>query len=555
MAAPPEETFSFVDRRCWLDEAASEVVDLLVVGGGITGAGVAREAALRGLSVVLLDRGDFASGTSSRSSKLIHGGIRYLAQGDIGLVREAARERSILRRIAPHLAQPVRMLIPASSRAGRMKLTAGLWTFEKLAGDVDDAGHDILNRSSAARLEPGLKPAAIAAGAIAFTEYTTNDARLTLETIKSAARSGARVANYAEVVAIRPDSGGGARATVHDLADDGRLEVRARCVVNAAGPWFDVVNQLVDAGAPRATQLTRGVHIVVPRDSLPVEHLVVLRAADGRSTFVVPSGSLVYIGTTDTLFEGPPGEPGVSAADVRYLLDSVAGTFSTAPGTADIIGVWSGVRPLLRADGKKPSEISRRDEIRIGPGPVVSIAGGKLTTYRRMAERVVQSVLELLRRQDCPGAGESALRPLVGGSMADQARMRVAATDSAEPQLVDRLWATYGIAAAGILDEIRESPAGGAGIGGLAELSVAEVEHAVRQEMAIELDDVLRRRSRVGMFRTAETCAAAADVAAIMGRALGWSASKIGRDVDAFRRERLRELLAARGDGAEVTTG
>ncbi len=245
----------------------------------------------------------------------------------------------------------------------------------------------------------------------------------------------------------------------------------------------------------------------------------------------------------------------MSAADVRYLLDSVAGTFSTAPGTADIIGVWSGVRPLLRADGKKPSEISRRDEIRIGPGPVVSIAGGKLTTYRRMAERVVQSVLELLRCQDCPGAVESALRPLVGGSMADQARMRVAATDSAEPQLVDRLWATYGIAAAGILDEIRESPAGGAGIGGLAELSVAEVEHAVRQEMAIELDDVLRRRSRVGMFRTAETCAAAADVAAIMGRALGWSASKIGRDVDAFRRERLRELLAARGDGAEVTTG
>lgn len=554
MAAAPEVTFSFVDRRRWLEEAASEVVDLLVIGGGITGAGVAREAALRGLSVVLLDRGDFASGTSSRSSKLIHGGIRYLAQGDIGLVREAARERSILRRIAPHLAQPVRMLIPASSRASRMKLATGLWTFEKLAGDVDDAGHDILNRSSAARLEPGLKPGAIAGGAIAFTEYTTNDARLTLETIKSAARSGARVANYAEVVAIRPDSDGGARATVHDLADDGRLEVRARCVVNAAGPWFDVVNQLVDAGAPRATQLTRGIHVVVPRDSLPVDHLVVLRAADGRSTFVVPSGSLVYLGTTDTLFEGPPSEPGVSIVDVRYLLDSVAGTFATAPGAADIIGVWSGVRPLLRADGKKPSEISRRDEIRVGPGPVVSIAGGKLTTYRRMAERVVQSVLELLRRQDCPGAGESALRPLVGGSIADQTRMRVTATDSAEPQLAERLWATYGIAAEGIFDEIRASPADGVGIGGLAELSVAEVQHAVRQEMAIELDDVLRRRSRAGMFRTAEACAAAADVAAIMGRALGWNAEKIERDVDAFRRQRLRELLAARGDGAQVTT-
>jgi glycerol-3-phosphate dehydrogenase len=225
-----------------------------------------------------------------------------------------------------------------------------------------------------------------------------------------------------------------------------------------------------------------------------------------------------------------------------------------APDVADIIGVWSGVRPLLRADGKKPSEISRRDEIRVGPGPVVSIAGGKLTTYRRMAERVVQSVLELLRRQDCPGAGESALRPLVGGSSADQARMRVTPTGSAEPQLAERLWATYGIAAEGILDEIRASPTRGVGIGGLAELSVAEVQHAVRQEMAIELDDVLRRRSRVGMFRTAEACAAAADVAAIMGRALGWNAEKIERDVAAFRRERLQELFAARGEGAEVTT-
>jgi glycerol-3-phosphate dehydrogenase len=171
-----------------------------------------------------------------------------------------------------------------------------------------------------------------------------------------------------------------------------------------------------------------------------------------------------------------------------------------------------------------------------------------------MAERVVQSDFELLRRQDCPPPGESALRPLAGGSITDQARIRTAMSDSNEPQLVERLWATYGIAAAGILDGIRASPARGAGVGGLAELSVAEVEHAVRQEMALELDDVLRRRSRVGMFRTAEACAAAADVAAIMGRALGWNAEKIERDVVAFRHERFRELLAARGDGPEVTT-
>lgn len=550
-----EEAFSFVERRRWLEAAAEGIADVLVVGGGITGAGVAREAALRGLSVVLLERGDFASGTSSRSSKLIHGGVRYLAQGDVGLVREAARERSILRTIAPHLAQPVRMLIPAPSRAGRAKLAAGLWAFEKLAGNVGDAGHEILTRSAAAKLEPGLRTNAVKGGAVAFTEYATNDARLTLETIKDAARYGARVANYAEVTAIRTESDGCMRAVVRDLAGDGRMEVRARCVVNAAGPWFDAVSRLIDSEARRATQLTRGIHVVLQRETLPVDHLVVLRAPDGRSTFAVPSGSLVYVGTTDTLFEGPPSEPGVSASDVRYLLDSVSETFDAAPGPADIVGTWSGVRPLLREDGKSPSEISRRDEIRVGPGPVVSIAGGKLTTYRRMAERVVEMVTKVLRCQDHGGIGESAKRALVGGSMAEQARARATAPKSADAELEERLWASYGVEAARILKEVRRSSGAGVPIAGLEDLCIAEVEHAVRQEMAMELDDVLRRRSRAGMFRTREACAAAADVAAVMAPILGWSEEKVQRDVETFRKQRLGELGSARGDRSKEQAG
>jgi glycerol-3-phosphate dehydrogenase len=550
-AEPREETFSFSDRRRWLEEAAAGIVDVLVVGGGITGAGVAREAALRGLSVVLLDQGDFASGTSSRSSKLIHGGVRYLAQGDIALVREAARERSILRSIAPHLARPLRMVIPAPSLAGRVKLAAGLWTFAKLAGDVDDAGHEILSHAEATMLESGLRPAAVAGGAIAFTEYATNDARLTLETVKTAARSGARVANYARVKALRRERAGGVRAAVQDLAADQDLEISARCVVNAAGPWFDAVNELLDTAAPKAMQLTRGIHIVFRRDVLPVANSVVLRAQDGRSTFVVPSGSVVYIGTTDTLFDGSPGEPGVSQDDVRYLLDSVAGTFSTTLRAEEIIGIWSGVRPLLRADGKKPSEISRRDEVRVGPGPVVAVAGGKLTTYRRMAERVIQSVLELLGRPDAPGAGESARRPLVGGSVTDQARLRETTAPLGEPEMEDRLWQTYGIAAAQILEEIRMSPEAGLPVDGLEDLSVAEIEHAIRYEMAIELDDVLRRRSRAGMFRTAEACAAAAPVGKIMAHALGWSTEKMERAVESFCNPRLSELRLARGEISE----
>jgi glycerol-3-phosphate dehydrogenase len=550
---PAGESFSLSDRRRWLEEAASGISDVLVVGGGITGAGVAREAALRGLSVILLDQGDFASGTSSRSSKLIHGGIRYLAQGDIGLVREAARERSILRGIAPHLARPLRMLIPAPSLAGRMKLAAGLWTFERLAGDVDDAGHEILSRASTAKLEPGLRAAAIAGGGIAFTEYATNDARLTLETLRSAAQSGARVANYAQVSSLRYEEEGGVRATVRDLVADGHLEIRARCVVNAAGPWFDAVNQLLDTNAPRATQLTRGIHIVVRRDALPVKHLVVLRAADGRSTFVVPSDSVVYIGTTDTLFEGLPGEPGVSQADVRYLLDAVAATFSTQLHATEIIGTWSGVRPLLRADGKKPSEISRRDEIRVGPGPVVAIAGGKLTTYRRMAERVVDAVLELLGRQDAPGAGQSAQRPLLGGSVVDQARAREIGPKLRQPKVEARLWDTYGVVAAHLVESIRSSPASGSPIDQLDDITVAEIDHAIRYEMAFGLDDVLRRRSRAGMFHTAQACAAAPAVANVMARSLGWNAQRIGLEVEKFCQPRLSELRLARGENSEET--
>ncbi len=537
--------FSYVERQEWLERAAESVADVLVVGGGITGAGVAREAALRGLSVVLVDRGDFASGTSSRSSKLIHGGIRYLAQGDVALVREAARERSILRKIAPHLARPVGMLMPAPSKATRVTLTAGLWTFARLAGGGDNADYRALDARATRAAEPLLRADCSAGGSVVFTEYATNDARLTLETLKSAAASGARVANYVGVDSLSVD-GAGVRATVTDRMRGSSFEIRARAVVNAAGPWFDAVHSLVDAGSATAMQLTRGIHLVVPQSALPTSHIVVLRAPDGRSTFVVPAGDFVYIGTTDTHFEGDAAEPGVSAADARYLLDSVAGTFSSAPTASDVVGTWAGVRPLLRQDGKKPSEISRRDEIRSGPGPVVSIAGGKLTTYRKMAERVVEAVVETLGGHANFAPGASAERALAGGSEDDQQKARGAAARSADARLADRLWSTYGLAAEDLLARIAADGKKADRMAGLDELTVAEVEHALSDEMALSLDDVLRRRSRLGMFRIESACNAAADVAAIMATRLGWSAERAAREVASFTDARTAELAEVR---------
>ncbi len=539
----PTTTLSSNFRRQALERAAEGVRDLVVVGGGITGAGTAREAALADMDTLLVDKGDFAGGTSSRSSKLIHGGVRYLAQGDVALVREAARERAVLRKLAPHLATPARMMMPVASRAGRMKMAAGLWTFERLAGESAEDKHDTLGRDDTMAREPGLRAASVA-GSVCFTEFVTDDARLTLENVRSAAGSGALVANYAGVTAIRED-GDNLVVDVRDAVTDETFSVRTRALVNAAGPWFDSVRGLADPNAGATVQLTRGIHLVVPIEKLPVRHIVVLRSPDGRPTFVVPRGDVAYIGTTDTHYEGEPDEPGIGAADVAYLLESVAATFEDAPTPADIVGAWSGVRPLLKQEGKSPSEISRRDEIMTGPGPIVAVAGGKLTTYRRMGERVVAEVARMIGRE--APRSVSADRALVGGSAEDQARARRASTGIGDSALEDRLWGTYGVGAADLIALIAADPSAAEPIGGLPCLTRAEVEYAVDSELALSVDDVLRRRSRAGLFDTERAAAAADAVAALMAERLGWSLEETERQSERSKRLYRDAIDSVRG--------
>jgi glycerol-3-phosphate dehydrogenase len=544
--------FDPAQRARNLERLADETFDVLVIGGGITGAGVAREAALRGLSVALVEALDFASGTSSRSSKLIHGGLRYLQQGEIALVREAATERKSLRRIAPHRTAVAPMLLPVHGRtsAGLYKLRVGLALYEKLAAVPSEEHHRVLGRGEALAAEPHLTAERLQ-GAILYPEYQTDDARLVLDTLKSAHHAGAVIANYARVTALG-STASPRIVTVHD--EEGRVAfaIRARAVVNAGGPWVDGLRRLDRPEDLPSLHLTKGIHVVFRDVDLPARHCVVMRARDGRPVFVVPRGSHVYVGTTDTNYDGPLEEPSITGDDVAYLQEAVTRTFSginVAPERA--IGAWAGLRPLIQEAGKKPSEISRKDEIVVSPSGLVTIAGGKLTAYRRMAERVVDTVAPLIGRTLPPSP--SAEQTLPGGDLggardleafaalpAVQAVLKGVPTDTAA-RLID----TYGSDA---LEVVRtaDHPDTLTVLAPDVPLSAAEVRYAVRHEMARTLVDILERRTRLAFFATESARAVAPAVAQIAASELGWDEGRTQRELDVFSRQ-CEARLAWRG--------
>jgi glycerol-3-phosphate dehydrogenase len=506
-------------------------LDVLVVGGGITGAGIARDAALRGLSVALVEAVDFAAGTSSRSSKLIHGGVRYLQQGDVGLVREAASERARLRRIAPHLAASLLMVMPTYGRAMHMKLGAGLWAFEKIASVDESERHAMWDRAEALANEPCLAGDGMH-GAAAFVEYLTDDARLVLATVAGAAQAGALCANHAEVTGI--DRG---VVTVRDVFTGMTIAARARVVVNAAGPWVEEIWRRAGARVARGLQLTKGIHLVVDHARLPLRHAVVMQARDRRSVFAVPRDGVTYLGTTDTLCDTPSLHPGVTTDDVEYLLDAARRTFAgPALAARDVRASWAGLRPLLREDGKAPSEISRKDEIALDAATgLISIAGGKLTTYRRMAERVVDLVFERLGRASPPCTTDSV--PLPGG---EPTTLDAAGVAVRLPQLsptdASRLFRLHGAGCERILARVAAHPSAGEVLPGLAGVLRAEIEHALDEEMALTLEDLLERRTRSLSFDRRQGLDAVEAAAAIAAARLGWNAARTAAEIDGYRR-------------------
>jgi len=401
-------------RSATLDRLERESFDCAVIGGGISGAGVAREASLRGLSVALLEAEDFASGTSSRSSKLIHGGLRYLAMGDVSLVRTTALERKQIFRLAPHLAERRWMVVPVQSYAGLLKMRAGITVYEKLgAVELPDL-HQNWGVSEIEREEPAID-VSVYKRACAYREYLTDDAHLVLANLRSAAGLGAAALNHARVEAIVQAGGRAAGVEAVCRLSGRRVRVRARCVINAAGPWVEAVRRLESPAAPPLLHLSKGVHIVVTAERLPVRNLLFLSTQDRRSIFVIRRGPCVVIGTTDTSYrQGADVWPEITREDVEYLLEP-PGRYLRGEtlGAGDVIGAWAGLRPLIAQPGKKPSEISRRDEVLVGPAGVVTMAGGKLTGYRPLARETVERAAEVGSLRIAPAAREDP--PLPGG--------------------------------------------------------------------------------------------------------------------------------------------
>jgi len=516
----------------------TEAFDLAVIGGGIGGAGIAREAARRGLRVALLEARDFAAGTSSRSSKLIHGGFRYLAMGDVALVRSTALERKAVHRIAPHLAEPRWMLVPARSRAGLVKFQVGLTAYEKL-GAVEGADlHRTWSAQDLAREEP-LLDAVRYHWACVYREYVTDDARLVLANLRSAAADGAAVLCHAPVQAIVREGGRAAGLEARCALAGRTLRVRARAVVNAAGPWVDEVVRLESPDAPPRLHLSKGIHVVLPAERLPVHHLAILQTEDRRSIFTVPRGGAVYVGTTDTSYAGGATEwPGVTQADVEYLLAPVNRDFQVVPlRPADVVGAWAGLRPLIAEPGKAAREMSRKDEVWIGPAGVVTLAGGKLTGYRPMAAATLARAAEQagLRLAD-PGEEP----PLAGGDFAGglgalEAALRREAPDLSGDAAV-RLARLYGSEAREVLALGSQPLAPGAPV------VAGEIDWAVGHEGACRLEDVHYRRTRAALYDPAARDAVVEPAALRMAALLGWSDARREEEIAAVRARLAADL-------------
>jgi glycerol-3-phosphate dehydrogenase len=539
LMADPSAVLSTPHRRATLRALEAQTFDVLIVGAGISGAGIARAAALLGLSVAVVEANDFASGTSSRSTKLIHGGLRYLAMGDIALVRETAREREQVRRRAPHLAESLWMLLPARSRLAHMRFLAGISLYEWLGQVERRDRHQTWSRSEVQVREPLL------AGdrhpfLCAYREYLTDDARLVLANLRSAAARGAVIANYASVVDLKIRNGRACGARVRTEAGDD-LRVSARCIVNAAGPWVEEILRIEEPETASGwLQLSKGVHVAIPIARLPIRHMFMLELADGRPIFVIPRGSLVYIGTTDTAFSKEPSLwPRVEAEDVAYLLRPISQFFAVKPLTPnEVVATWAGLRPLIAQPGKQASALSRRDEVRVGRSGMVSIAGGKLTGYRLMANAALLKIGEVLGRK--LGHLDDAA-PLPGGDFAgDLAALErtISQGRALGPAACARLARLYGSETEQVLARGAEP------LPGVEAAFTGEVDWAVHVEGALRLEDVVYRRTRLGIYDARARDALHA-IARRMSALLHWSTEQTERET-AEVQERLERDTAFR---------
>jgi glycerol-3-phosphate dehydrogenase len=566
-------------RSYWVEQLRQEVFDVIIIGGGITGAGIAREASLAGLKAAVLEARDFAAGTSSRSTKLIHGGLRYLAQGHVRLVKEAGSERAVLRRLAPHLVEPVPFVLPIyrGMQHGMFAMSAAIWLYDRLAGVEKAERRKVLSARELLRTHPKLEKNGLRGGVL-YHEYVTDDARLTLATLQSASEWGAVVLNDCPVQKLLQNDGKLCGVLALDRTSGQQVEVRGRLVVNATGPWIEQVlalegmasreNGAADAqglgvrdAAPQAAAVheevrgasskvthSRGIHLSFDAKRLPLPHALAVQTMDGRLVFLIPKGNVTYVGTTDKRYEGDLYHPDVPEEEISYLLKIVNGLRPDLELTRDdVIGIWSGVRPLVTEGGRRAhqdtKDVSREDEIWVSPAGLITIAGGKLTAYRKMAERVLAAL-----RGQLEGTGDwkrreelSSRLPLYGAKEIPFAHVK-----SWWNGEVERLTARYGITeedANALLRRygdradavLSEGPA--KRIVPSVPLLEAEIPYMVRTEQANHLDDIIGRRTELGRFRGLELRELIEAVSKRMSPLLGWTEDERKREVNCCLRE------------------
>ena len=529
--------------------------DIVVVGGGITGAGIARAAALTGMRVALFEKSDYGAGTSSKSSKLIHGGLRYLEQGEIGLVFESVSERRVQCQVAPHLVRPLSFLLPIyeGDRVGLETMNIGLWIYDTLALFRTPGLHRTHRGGKARELEPALRSEGLR-GAIEYYDCTTDDARLVLENVLDARACGADCRNHHEVLSVERKRGRVVSVLVRDL-DSGREErVATHSLVVAGGPWTDrIAGRLGMEMSGPILRPTKGVHAVFRRDVLPLERAITVQSPiDGRVMFAIPWRERMVLGTTDTDFDGSPDEVWADADDVAYLCESANRAFPHAGFSADkVLSTWAGLRPLIHEEAETASDVSREHQIYVRDDGVLIIAGGKLTTYRLMAKEAVAAATRWLRDNDSDLFEDRALvrphtrtRPLPGAVGLDEpstAAVRRVGVQLAEQYglergAADHLADVYGTRAHQLVHMMKEDPGLAAPMQPDLPYLWVEVAFAVEQDLALNIDDVLTRRVPLALVGENQGLDVAEKTADMLSQRLGWSPEVRSRELERYQR-------------------
>lgn len=531
--------FNAHNRPYLIDRLRKGGYDLLIIGGGITGAGIALDAVTRGLKVALLEKNDFASGTSSKSTKLIHGGLRYLKQFEISLVREVGLERAVVHQLAPHLVQSEKMLLPLieGGSYGKILTSFGLMIYDVLAGVEKADQRKMLSKEETLQRESLLDADKIEGGGL-YAEYRTDDARLTIEIMKTAVSQGAHLINYAEVTDFIYDSNQQVSGvTWVDNLDKGKYETYASYVISAAGPWVDKIRAKNNSLNHKHLHLTKGVHIVLPHEKFPVRQSVYFDVPDGRMIFAIPRGRVTYVGTTDTDYHGDVDDVRTNKEDVLYLLDGIKHIFPQVNLTIeDVESSWAGLRPLIEEEGKSASELSRKDEIFESETGLLSIAGGKLTGYRKMAERIVDRITKKLDAKQNTAIPESKTEHVVlgGGAFRDAKEVNQyveAVFDKLSVYKLPQYYATYLVHNYGrqtdqIIAALHQATESDMAL----QLILAELDYTIKNEAVQTCVDFFERRSGRLFFDIQSVEKFKEPVLEAMQSAFNWSTERLERE-------------------------